>query len=387
MDIFCRVMMREWRNLCSHRWLMLCVIAYPLIGALFFTTMLQEGLPDSIPIAVIDADNSAMSRGFIDNLATQQSIDIVMRCTEYNEARDAMQRNKIYGFVYIPERFEQAVWDGKQPTISFYTNDAFLIPGSLLYKSFMTMTLLASASVVQDVLLSVDITPARVETLLQPIVIDMHPLGNPWINYSVYLSNSFLPSILQLMILLTTVYVVGSEWKHRTIGDWVAAAQGNVPVAIVGKLSLYTLLFVAEGLLVLLLLYGWLHFPFHTEVWSMILAIFLLVVSAQSLSLVILSVAPNLQFAFSAASVVGVVSFSLGGFSFPVAAMYAPFWPLSYLLPVRHYFLIYVNNALNGYPLYYCRGEYIALLCFVLVALLSMPRLVRIINRYQGGEL
>jgi ABC-2 type transport system permease protein len=106
------------------------------------------------------------------------------------------------------------------------------------------------------------------------------------------------------------------------------------------------------------------------------------VLAAQSIVIVILSVVPNLSIAYSAVSVVGVVSFSLGGFSFPVPNMYVPFQFLTNLLPVRHYFLIYANSALNGYPLYYCRSEFVALLLMIGVALISIPRLHRVILNY-----
>lgn len=376
-----QVMQREWRYICTHRWLMLCIVGVPLLGVLFFTTMLHAGLPERIPIAIVDADHSVASRKIVADLSAQQSVDVVMKCNSYSEARSAMQREDIYGFVLIPERMEQLAWDGKQPCISFYINDAFLIPGSLLYRSFKTMSLLASASIVQDVLLSIDVSSGSIDALLQPITIDLHPLGNPWVNYSVYLSNSFIPALLQLIVLLTTIYTLGREWKHGTVSQWMDVSHGDATLAVVGKMIVYTLLYVSVGIISLGILYGVLRYPFHTPVLNMIAAMILLIASAQSLALVLFVLSPNLPVAFSAASVVGVVSFSLGGFSFPVADMYPSLRPLSYLLPVRHYFLIYVNNALNGYPLYYCRGEYIALLVFVVVGMLFLPLLIRRINQ------
>ncbi len=378
-----QVMQREWRYISTHRWLMLCIVGVPLLGVLFFTSMLHAGLPERIPIAIVDTDHSMTSRRVVAGLSAQQSVDVILKCNSYSEARRAMQREDIYGFVFIPERFEQLVWDGKQPCISFYINDAFLIPGSLLYKSFKTMSLLASAAVVQDVLLSVDVSPRRVETLLQPIAIDLHPLGNPWVNYSVYLSNSFIPALLQLIILLTTIYSLGSEWKHCTVHEWLGIAQGRASIAVAGKMIVYTILYVSVGITILWILYGVLRYPFHTPVWNMIIAMILLIVATQNFALILFSLLRNLPVVFSAASVVGVVSFSLGGFSFPVTDMYAPFRPLSNLLPVRHYFLIYVNNALNGYPLYYCRGEYIALLVFIGVGQLFLPLLIARMKEYQ----
>ena len=78
---------------------------------------------------------------------------------------------------------------------------------------------------------------------------------------------------------------------------------------------------------------------------------------------------------------VGVLSLSIAGFSFPVPAMYLPFQAISYVLPVRHYFLIYVDQALNGIPLYYSRVHYVALILFAVASTPLLPRLKKALMR------
>ena len=111
------------------------------------------------------------------------------------------------------------------------------------------------------------------------------------------------------------------------------------------------------------------------NIWHMIAAMFLLVVASQSFAVIIMSIAPSLRIGLSAAGLVGVLSLSIAGFSFPVQAMYLPFQAVSYVLPVRHYFLIYVDQALNGYPMIYSWTNYVALLLFMLLPFLVAHRL------------
>ena len=70
----------------------------------------------------------------------------------------------------------------------------------------------------------------------------------------------------------------------------------------------------------------------------MIFAMFLLVVASQSFAVIIMCFAPSLRIGLSVGGLVGVLSLSIAGFSFPVPAMYLPFQAISYVLPVRHYF-------------------------------------------------
>lgn len=64
-------------------------------------------------------------------------------------------------------------------------------------------------------------TEAQIMGQLQPIVIDTHPIGNPWLNYSVYLNNTVLPGIIQLMVFLVTVFSIGTEIKYSTSRKWL----------------------------------------------------------------------------------------------------------------------------------------------------------------------
>ena len=372
---------RELKQLVSRPIYVLCMVGAPLFSCIFLLSLMHEGLPHKIPVAIVDHDHTSTSRNFIQQLGSQESVDVAYKLNSFTEARELMQSGDIFGFLIIPEDFEAKAIAGRQPEISCYTNDAYYIPASLLYKSFKTMSVLASGAVVRQVLLSAGVEESQIMAKLQPIATDMHALGNPWISYSVYLNNSFLPGLLQLMILLVTVFSIGSEMKRATSREWLRTADDSIIIAITGKLIPQTIIFFSMGLLYLSLLYGYLHFPMHNSIWHMIFAMFLLVVASQSFAVIIMCFAPSLRIGLSVGGLVGVLSLSIAGFSFPVPAMYLPFQAISYVLPVRHYFLIYVDQALNGIPLYYSRVHYVALILFAVASTPLLPRLKKALMR------
>ena len=75
---------------------------------------------------------------------------------------------------------------------------------------------------------------------LQPIVIDTHPLNNPWLNYSVYLCNTFAPGVLMLLIFMVTVYSIGVEIKDRTAHEWLHMGNNSIWISLAGKLLPHT---------------------------------------------------------------------------------------------------------------------------------------------------
>ena len=366
---------REFKRLYSRPLYLFCMIIAPLFCTFFFTTLMADGLPSKLPIAAVDLDHSATSRNLLRNLNAFQQVDIRENFNSVQEAKNAMQRNEIYGFFYIPENFAVDAQSQRQPTLSFYTNDAFLIAGSLLFKNMKTMGEMASGGATLSVLLAKGLTKEQAQAVIMPMSVDSRPLNNPWLNYSVYLSNTILPGILSLMVLMITVFSIGSELKENSARQWLRTGDRSIFTALLGKLIPQTIIWFLVGGFILIYLYGYLSYPCNSGILPMFLAMICLIFASQGLAIFIYGVAPILRLALSAVSLWGVLSFSISGFSFPIMAMDPTLQVATDLFPLRHYFLIYVNSALNGYPIGYAWTNYVALLIFMLLPLLVLRRL------------
>ena len=354
-----------------------CMIGAPLLCLVFFLTLMASGLPDDLPLGLVDDDATATSRQLARNLDAFQQTDIVACFPTVTEARRAMQRGEIYGFYYIPEGTTRTLQRQEQARVSFYMNYSYLIAGSLLFRDMKTMSELASGAAMQQVMLARGATERQAMALLQPIVIDTHPLGNPWLNYSVYLNNTLLPGVLMLFIFMITVHSLGIEIKEQTSRQWLSLARGSLPVALTGKLLPQTAVFFLVWALIDVVMYGWLRFPCHCGLPVMLGVSLLGVVAAQGMGVFMFGVLPTLRLGLSFASLWGVISFSISGMSFPVMAMHPVLQGLSYLFPLRHYFLLYVNFALNGYGAADIWPHLVGLAAFVLLPLVILRRLKR----------
>lgn len=372
---FRAAVMRSVRQLAGRRMYIAAMVLVPVASALFFLNLLDEGLPLRTPVAVVDNDGSPMSRSVIRSLDAMETVEVTGRADGYADALDKVKRREIYGFFMIPDDFGKDAMSGRTPTISYYCNMAYYVPGTLSFKGFKTVAVSTSGNIVETVLVNTGMERHAVGAVLQPVVVQEHPIGNPWSNYAVYLGNSFIPGILALVVLMVTAWSIGAEFKDGTSAGWLDCAGGSIVAAVAGKLLPQTLIFSAVGVLCQSFMYGYGQFPLHCCVWHMVAAMVLLVVASQSLALTVCCIVPNLRLSLSIVSLIGILSFSVAGFSFPVQSMYGAVGIFSYMLPVRHYFLIYADQALNGIPLYYSRWNYAALLMFPLVAAMLLWRL------------
>lgn len=358
---------REMKRLVSRPLYLFSMLVAPLLSTVFFITLMDSGLPTELPVAVVDLDNSSTSRNLTRQLAAFEQTGVVMRTASFQEARIALQKGDIYGIYYIPENFAVDAASGKQPKLSFYTNNAFLIAGSLLFRDMKTMSVLAGGAVGLQLGLAKGYTEAQIMGQLQPIVIETHSLGNPWLNYSVYLNNVILPGVLQLMIFLVTVFAIGSEIKMGTSQEWLRMGNHSLLVSLLGKLLPHTVIFSLMGITICSVLYGYSGFPLLSGWLPMVSAMILLVLASQAVGVFMIGVLPTLRLGLSFASLFGMIAFSITGFTFPVPAMDPTLQALSELFPLRHYFLIYVDQALNGRALYYSWPQYVMLVAFFIL--------------------
>ena len=359
-----------------------CMIIAPVFCYLFFTTLMANGLPTDLPAGVVDLDNTSTTRNIIRNLDAFQQTHIVAHYPSVMEARKAIQRGEIYSFYYIPEGTTEATLASRQPKVSFYVNYSYLIAGSLLYKDQRTISELAAGAVGRATLYAKGATEDQAMAFLQPIVIDTHALNNPWLNYSVYLCNTLFPGILMLLIFLTTIYTLGEEVKNGTGRELMHLADNSITKVLIGKLLPHTLVFFVIAVFYNVYLYGYLHYPCHSGIFPMLLAGLLLVLSSQAFGVFLFGLFGSFRLALSPASLWGVISFSISGFTFPVMAMHPTLQALCVLFPLRHYYLLYVNFALNGYPLIYAWQAVVALLVFLLLPFLVLKKLRTILLQY-----
>lgn len=364
-----------FHNLTSRRVYLTLLIAVPLLFTLFFINLMDEGVAVKVPSSVVDLDNSSLSRDVIRNLGSSELVDIVAKDESYHKAMEKVRSGKTYGFFMIPENFQRDAISGRTPTITYYCNLTYFVPGTMMFKGFKTTAVTTAGGLVQTNLVSRGLTENFAMATIQPVVVQQQSPGNPWMNYNYYLTDSFVPGIICLVVALVTAYSICDEIKRRNSRRWLERSGNSVVIALAGKLIPQGIVGVAVGLACQGIMYGFNHFPMNCSVWHMIWAMVLMVFASQAFAVTVCCLITNLRLAVSICSLTGILAFSLAAFSFPVDAMYPPIGIFSYILPVRYYFLIYIDQALNGIPLYYSRYYYIALIIFLLVPLGLLWRL------------
>ena len=368
-------MMRELLILRKNHIYRFCMVLFPLLVIFFFTSLMDDGLPTSMPVGIVDLDNTSTSRALGLKLDGFQMSKVVAHYPSVTEARKAVQRNEIYGFLYIPKGTTEKLLASRQPKISYYYSYTTMVAGSMMMKDLKTISTLGSAAVGQGTMRAKGLTDEQIQTLIQPIKMDLHQIANPWSSYNIYLTTVMVPGIIMLFIFLISTYSLGTELKFNSSKKWLALTDNNILVAIFGK-------FLPQMLIWLAIIYGYeyyvfyhLHFPHLGSPWMLVLLGLMQVLASQGFGIFAFGLMPSLRMSMSISSLWAVLSISMAGSAFPIMGMDGPLQSLSWLFPLRHYWMIYQSCVFNGFPLIEVWFHFAALAAFMLLPWLVLKKI------------
>ena len=286
-----------------------------------------------------------------------------------------MTSGKIAAVCVIPEGMNENIQAFKQPKITFYVNGLYFVSGALAWKDLLTMVNLTNGAVQREILRAKGFNDSQIMGMIRPIDIDTHQIGNVTTNYNYYLTGILLPGILEMIVILVLIYSLGAELKFGTSRHLMDTSGHSIVTALMGKLLVWTIVFSAIGFVIIMLLYHWLHFPISGSIFNMFLAMFLMIIASEAAGIFILEMLPVPRLALSVGALYSVLGLSLSGFTLPLEAMPPYIQGLAVMFPLRHYYLLHVQEVIFGAGFAGWWDEVIHLLVFLFVPLVGLSRL------------
>lgn len=385
---FYQVFRRELDRMVSRRLYFGICIVVPLFCIFFMSTIFGSGQMENIPVGVVDLDQTTISRNIIRSSETVPTFKVVKHYPDLTAARDAVLKKEIYAYFVIPSNFQAHLLSGEDATIPYYFHYALLSVGVELDNAFKLF--LANISI-KPIVVAGQISgrsDSEMEDFLIPVSTQSHPLSNPSLDYSIYLTNPFFFVLLQIIILLLTIYILGIEIKFKTADDWLKAANGNMVIAVTAKLLPYTVIFITMGILANFVMFGILKIPYPGTFLELNLVTALFIIATQAFGTLIFSLFPAVSLIISLVSMIGSLGATLSGVTFPVPFMFPIIYHLSFLFPVRHFVEINQNILYGNYGFAYAWQNVSCLFIYMLLALLLLPHLKRAIlsHKYENIE-
>ena len=377
------VFRRELQRMTSRRIYFVACVVLPLFSLVFMTTIFGNGQMQNLPVGVVDGDNTSLSRHIIRMVDATPELVVTHHFANEIEARNAIKRKEIYGYLHIPTGFSQKTGNNEPASLCYYYHNAMLGVGGELHSTFETLLDEISVTPIVTEAIGLGESESTITSFLMPVS-EMEFLAyNDSRNYAIYLTQPFYFVLLQILLLLVTTYALGSESKSGTSDEWLDVAQGNMGIALLGKLLPYTLIFIIMGIFANVVFFGWMKMPIPCSLWILNGVTILFILATQALALFLYSIFPALSLIISVVSMFGSLGATLSGVTFPVEFMDTPVYWASFLFPVRHFMevvesLLYLDGSFGDYW-----TNLVALLIFLLLPILLLPRLKNALTTHQ----
>ena len=377
-DLF-NVFRRELRRMNSRRIYWVASLVLPLFSLVFMATIFGNGQMKDLPIGIVDEDNTSASRHIVRMVDATPELQVYQHFANETEARKAMQKKDIYGYLLIPSKIT---------SLCYYYHNAMLSVGGELHSTFETLLQEVSVTPIVTEAIGLGENEATLTSFLMPISETDYPTYNDIRNYAVYLTQPFFFVFLQILLLLVTTYALGSESKFGTSNEWLQSAKGNIGIAVIGKLLPYTLIFITISILANVVFFKWMQIPLPGSLWTINGVSILFICATQALALFLYSIFPALSLIISVVSMVGSLGATLCGVTFPVVFMDTPVYVTSFLFPIRHFVevvqsLLYLDGTFADY---WPNITILLVVCLLPIVLLPRLKHVFITHKYDSIE-
>lgn len=370
--------LRELSYLKSNKWDLCMVTLIPAFIIILFSSMFYAGKAEHLPIAIIDQDQSELSRNIEKYISLNHTVDIKTITTSATEADRLLNETKIWGYVFIPDGAEKRFVKAQDAQISIAFNQSFFSVGNTISSAMLVSTLNALADYAGQSYLANSIPYLDVPTAH----VKISTLYNPSMSYEFYLEPFMVPAVLHLLLCCCVAFAIGQELKRNTLSQWVN--RENFIQGLLAKNLLYSLIFCAWTWL-------WMFWLVEIRGWFvagslslLLFAQFLLYFSYALISSTVILATKNLSKTFGFIAVYGGSSLSFAGVTLPLnnAPIFTKFWSL--IIPYTPYAKLQTEQWVIGSPIIISITPFLILLGYCLIyfflSSLLLKKLIREAN-------
>lgn len=356
---------RELKALLREPWQLALVSYIPLIGILGLWWLFSAGLPRQLPVAVVDLDQSQISR----SLTRQLHANPVTRPVAYPDiasASAAMKRAEVFALLLLPHDLRRDLLTGHSPTIDIRYNSQFLLVGKLL-SSQLQLSLADGLSAFAAIKpLAAGIPKVQAEIYLSPVTSQTTALFNRNNNYVGFLVPPILIALLQLIAMMAFANSLSRELRWNSIQEWYSLGVWR---GIAAKIMLYTPLMLLHGGFILSFIYLYLGLPLMGQLSVLLAAQLVMLLAIWVMVLLIFFLLKDGARVISFCTAMFAPAFAFMGVTFPTHEMpaVAQWWRM--IMPSSHYIETHVAVVSYGrgwQALLTQLGSYWGFLCLLL---------------------
>ncbi len=191
--------------------LVIAVFAYPIVYSIPYA---HEVLRD-IPVAVVDFDNSELSRYAIRQIDADDGVEVKTRPLSVEDAKKQFYADVVKSYIIIPADFERNLKRNENTSISLYTDTAFLITYRQVASALQAVSSNLGAKIEIAKLMKQGFNADQARRKVLPFTFVPIALFNPSGGYASYIYPVVLILIMQQTMLVGIGLVGGTQREKK----------------------------------------------------------------------------------------------------------------------------------------------------------------------------
>jgi ABC-2 type transport system permease protein len=358
---------RELARYRARPWDAVVLTLLPLAFMALVAWIFSAGVPRELPVAVMDADRSALSRQLVRWVDATPGVRVTLAPAGPVEGFAALRERRVVALLVIPEGFARRVLTSQPAVVELHSNAQYSSHAGAISQAVRGAVGTLSAGIEIAAREKRGAAPLVAQAQFEPIRVQLATLFNESLDYELFMGGSLLPALLQIAAMAAAVSVLGRELKDGTVPEWLAVAGGRWPVALAAKLALPTVAMLGLAALYVAGFDAGFGYPIRGSAAAIAAALVALVLASEAMGVLLLAATLSFRMGLSLVAFYAGAAFAFSGQGFPLLAMPPLARAWAAVIPLTHYLQLHNRHWLEGAPFSYAGGELAALAAFVVV--------------------
>ena len=365
-----KVIVREFGILFKKKSTLLLSIIAPGIFFLVFALIFRKGVLKDIPVAIYDEDKSSLSLLITRYVESTGSMAIVKYVNSSEELKSEFKKGNIDAAFYLPRNMERDVKAGKQSHPVLYINSINLIKSNNILNDGEKIIKTVSGGILLKKIRSSGSTENQAMDIINPIKIDSQIMFNPNYSYEQYLFPGLAAFTLMMIIMLTSVLVLNSEFSNNTFRELISTGENKLYAVMFGKSVPYIFIHLLNVLILTGVILPLFNIGLNGAAISTVIFIMLFVGVSFAAGMAVSVLINDRMFATEIILFINTPAFIFSGLTFPLWSMPKVISAFAQVIPFTQFLSGFMKLYLWSAPLKYALPEIGILLGFLAVFIL-----------------
>lgn len=311
------------------------LIGEVLLVAFFYSYIYKNETFTDLPIAVVDQDGTVLSRQVTQMIDATPQLDVLNKVVSFDKAKELFYNVEAKGVILIPKGFARDIQKGIVPTISVYSDAAYM----LYYKETLEAAMLSigtfNGQIEVGKMMSGGMPMTQAIAQRRPFDVTANALYNIDVGYDTFLMPTVFIIALQILQLTGMGILGGTLKEQRIYGNTFSFAKGRLSsfLLTIGRALPYLIISFALMLIMVLVVSHIYVFPQRANLFDVFVFLIPVILSITFLGMVLVNFFKTREDAPMSITIFSIPTLMLTGVSWPIEGMSIPLQVIADFIP------------------------------------------------------